>query len=334
MTDRQIPEMTEQVLSATLELISDGVWDWHVNSGYVYRSPGWYTMLGYPVDAFATNVMTWEQIIHPDDYPRVMAHFEDYISDRTGQYKIEYRCRNSEGAYVWIEDRGRLVARNPDGSPARMIGAHRDIDAQKRLLEQSTKRNLTLSELVDRQTGQLRELNQALEQKVREQKQLANTDTLTGIPNRYCFENRLKSECSRAQRFREPLSLLAIDIDNFKPINDRYGHLAGDRVLVAVARTILNNIRDIDVAARWGGDELMVLLVNTQLNEAEQVAEKLRKLTSRLAIEPDLSLSISVGGTQLQPGEDPMQFTIRADNALYAAKAAGRNTVKLQAGVA
>jgi PAS domain S-box-containing protein len=124
-------DLTTDMLHAVMELVSDGVWDWNANTGFVYRSPGRYEMLGYPRHSLENSVLTWETVIHPEDFPRVMAAFDDYISQRTALYQTEYRCRKEDGSYLWVEDRGYVIARNPDGSVARMVGAHRDIHLRK-----------------------------------------------------------------------------------------------------------------------------------------------------------------------------------------------------------
>jgi PAS domain S-box-containing protein len=268
MTETPLPEVSEKSLATTLELISDGIWDWDANTGYVYRSPGWYLMLGYEVDAFENNVFTWENVIHPDDYDRVMAHFDSYITGKSPAYIIEYRCRTKSSDYLWIEDRGKIITRNEDGTVHRMIGAHRNINDQKLLELEGASKNAALQEHIDSRTQELIDVNKQLAEKIREAEHLARTDALTSLFNRYQFDKSLKMEYSRATRFQEPLSLVALDVDDFKPINDLHGHPAGDLVLIKLAKLILLNIRDIDSAARWGGDEFMVLLPNTTLDQA------------------------------------------------------------------
>ena len=137
----QIVKEADTTLNNILALIVEGVWDWNGNTGHVTRSPGWYKMLGHDFDIFERNVFTWENIIHPDDYPRVMQHFEQYIKGEIKEYFIEYRCNTASGQYLWIVDRGQVVKKNPDGSVARMIGAHQNIHqykiAQEKLLKQN-----------------------------------------------------------------------------------------------------------------------------------------------------------------------------------------------------
>src|SRR5471030_1237557 len=147
-----LSDFNEDMLHAVMELVSDGIWDWNANTGFVYRNPGWYEMLGYPRHSLENTVFTWESVIHAEDYPRVMAVFDDYINQRAPHYQAEYRCRKEDGSYLWIEDRGYVIARNPDGSAARMVGAHRDIHTPKHSIEQLQKRNQSLEALVAERT--------------------------------------------------------------------------------------------------------------------------------------------------------------------------------------
>eukprot|EP01030_Chromulinospumella_sphaerica_P011885 gene11885-11681_t len=173
--------MNEGMLHTIMELVSDGIWDWNANTGFVYRNARWYEMLGYTPHSLDNNVLTWENIIHPDDFPQVMALFDDYLSQRTPVYQAEYRCRTHDGRYIWIEDRGHVLARNADGSVARMVGAHRSIEDKKRLLEALERRNQSLEALVEERTRELSRVNQQLQKQLEENRKLAETDALTTL---------------------------------------------------------------------------------------------------------------------------------------------------------
>ncbi|EPJ8756373.1 TPA: diguanylate cyclase [Pseudomonas putida] len=318
---------SEQQLHTLFELISDGIWDWNANTGYVYRNPGWYAMLGYASHSMANSVLTWESVIHPEDYPRVMAHFEAYINQRNERYLIEYRCRCQDGNYIWIEDSGYIIGQNADGSVARMLGAHRNIDAGKRLVAQLEQKNQSLECQVAERTRELSWVNQQLQRQLEENLELAERDALTRIANRYRLEKSLQTECERAQRFRQPLSLIAMDMDDFKPINDRYGHARGDAALVLVADNLRTCLRELDVLARWGGDEFVIVLPQAALGEALEVAAGLRQVMEQLEPVGDCRLTMSYGVVQWQEGEDQHALLARADKALYRAKAAGKNAI-------
>jgi len=134
-------EASEKTLANILDIIREGVWDWDVRSGRVERSPGWYRMLGYEVDCFKKkDVLTWENIIHSDDYARVMAHFEAYIRGETDTYRIAYRCKRRDGRYLWVEDTARIIDKTTRRHRAQGHRAHLDIDETTRARRNSNGR--------------------------------------------------------------------------------------------------------------------------------------------------------------------------------------------------
>lgn len=324
----------DQTLNHLLDLITEGSWDWDACTGTVRRSPGWYRMLGYEVGNFPQDVFTWENLIHPDDYPTVMRHIEAFIRGEQPTYCIEYRCRRVEGDYLWIRDRAKAVERFQDGRAARIIGAHLDIQREILLQQALAEKDrllqhgqLRLEQVIQEKTQQLEAKNDELKQRIADIEYFSNTDTLTGIANRKSFEENLNREISRARRYRHALSLAIVDIDYFKRINDTLGHNCGDRVLRSVVQLVRSNIRDLDFFARWGGEEFTLIFPGLGLEEACLVAEKLRELIERHEIEPDLGVTASFGLTQFDDDafDDLMR---RADDALYRAKSLGRNRVE------
>lgn len=157
----------------------------------------------------------------------------------------------------------------------------------------------------------------------------ATTDTLTGLHNRLYFDQTLASEMVRFERYGTPLSLILYDIDHFKRVNDTYGHLAGDKVLVQLARFVPNLMRKTDVLARWGGEEFIVLAPGSGGPMAFRAAEKLRDAVGQVTFEDVGTVTCSFGVAQWAPGESATEFIARADQALYQAKASGRNQVVL-----
>jgi diguanylate cyclase (GGDEF)-like protein len=155
-------------------------------------------------------------------------------------------------------------------------------------------------------------------------------DDLTGLGNRRLLRIRLQDELHRAERFGQAVSVLAIDIDHFKALNDRHGHPTGDASLRKLAGLMTRNLRRIDTIARTGGEEFVVLLPRTTLAEAAQAGEKLRSIVELTefpggAGQPGGTLTISVGAASLRPGESGSDLLARADTALYEAKDQGRN---------
>ncbi len=164
------------------------------------------------------------------------------------------------------------------------------------------------------------------------------TDVLTGLPNRRHLEERLQQEVARAMREERPLSGLFVDADHFKAINDRYGHPAGDQALRLLAECIRSELRTSDLAARYGGEEFTLILPGTTIADARAIGERIRRRVAdaelALADGQLLRLTISLGASTLEPpfsGDDPAVMGSRllrqADQALYRAKARGRNRV-------
>ncbi|MFQ2125291.1 diguanylate cyclase domain-containing protein [Aeromonas jandaei] len=323
----RISDLSESVVHGILEVISDGIWDWNANTGFVYRNPGWYQMLGYEPHSLGNTVFTWESVIHPDDIVAVMAKFDLCLNGSAHEYRAEYRCRTRDGDYLWIEDCGHIIARNPDGSVARMIGAHRNIHASKLLQEQLERRNHSLEQLIAERTAELALLNEELLRKVDENRLLAETDALTGAASRYRLERALQLECERARRFHQPFTVIAMDVDNFKQINDSYGHHTGDQTLINIVALIRRHIREIDLLARWGGDEFMVVLPNTRHAEAQLVASKFQLLLQRETICPHGPATLSFGLAEYEQDEQKESLMVRADRALYQAKLQGKNRI-------
>lgn len=162
---------------------------------------------------------------------------------------------------------------------------------------------------------------------------LSTHDELTGLPNRRLFWRRVSRALARADRYAHPLSVLALDVDHFKSLNDRCGHAAGDEALKAIAEVLTDEIREVDTAARVGGEELWVLLPETDEAGASEVAEKLRRRVAALDVtgadgQPLGHLSVSIGVATRLPGEGARALLDRADGALYAAKRGGRDRVE------
>ena len=165
---------------------------------------------------------------------------------------------------------------------------------------------------------------------------LVATDSLTGLFNRRYFEARLEEEVGRALRYGLDLTLLAVDVDLFKSVNDRFGHAAGDAVLHGVALVIRRAVRFFDVCARLGGDEFAILIHGSEAS-ALQSADRLQKRIDgwypdpKLALPTDVKVTVTIGLASLTPDVSGVQdLMARADRALYAAKAAGRNCVRVE----
>jgi len=188
------------------------------------------------------------------------------------------------------------------------------------------------------QKDELQELNETLELKVKNRtlalekmtddfKELATIDTLTKISNRYSLMKLFHKEINRSHRYDNPLSILMIDIDYFKKVNDTYGHDVGDSVLVALAKLMKNSLREVDTIGRYGGEEFLMLLPDTQLKDAKNFAQRLLEKIAMHHFKVVESVTISVGLIELAERESMDEAFKRVDNLLYKSKKEGRNRV-------
>jgi diguanylate cyclase (GGDEF)-like protein len=161
----------------------------------------------------------------------------------------------------------------------------------------------------------------------REARQLADLDALTGLHNRRYFHETLARECSRAHRYERKLGLIVFDLDDFKEINDRIGHLAGDTVLAEAAERVRDVVRTADIACRVGGDEFAVILPESSLDDADQHYRRIQNAISSRPLGQGGKLFLSAGVAELRAEDDPVAFFQRADDALYRAKEAGKGRV-------
>lgn len=156
---------------------------------------------------------------------------------------------------------------------------------------------------------------------------LSTTDSLTGLLNRRAIKPLIAKEMHRKKRFNHPVSFLLIDIDRFKQVNDQYGHAAGDKVIVDIAKAVSALVRKTDNIARWGGEEFAILVTNTGISNAVILAEKVRKTVMKISFQEIPTVTVSIGVAEYYPDEIFQQWYERADRALYKAKRKGRNQV-------
>ena len=192
------------------------------------------------------------------------------------------------------------------------------------LLSQIMEANEHLRKRLDEAEASLQDKSQELSSYMTE----ARTDALTGLPNRRALDDELNRRLASYRRQGTPLGVLLVDVDRFKSVNDRYGHLVGDQVLKAVADALRQAVRDCDLLARFGGEEFAVLVAGATREEFRNAAERVRKFVEQAQIESDglhLQATISCGVAEASGGEEIASLLRRADEALYASKSAGRN---------
>jgi diguanylate cyclase (GGDEF)-like protein/PAS domain S-box-containing protein len=250
------------------------------------------------------------ELVHPDDQLKAEAAMRELRSGSEGAM-VECRIRKRDGEYLWVEAALRVVHDPGTGAPSGILNIVRDISERKRSEQQ------------------LQDAYRAVEA-------LALTDGLTGLANRRRFDQYLATEWRRGMRARQPLSLLMLDVDLFKPYNDSYGHQRGDSCLKQIAESCMDVVsRPGDLVARFGGEEFVVTMPNTEGEGAMQVAEEIcEALRSRRLPHNESPLgivTISIGCATLVPafGKHAPDLIAIADHALYAAKHNGRNQVCL-----
>jgi len=280
-------------------------WDLYFLMGQpvVHHSQRWYAMLGFDQAQADSGTLTWEDRIHPEDAPARATAMQDYLAGKVDMFESEHRVRHKAGHWVWFVERGKAVQHDSTGLPLRIVGTSMDISARKET-------ELTLTTL-------------------------ANTDFLTGIASRRYFFESATREFARALRYNLPLSILALDLDHFKHINDTHGHASGDLVLKSAVHTVAKFLRMTDIFGRIGGEEFCVLLPNTELEGASVLAQRILQAVrlSPVPLETGLArYSVSVGVSHLQENILSFEALLKsADQALYRAKSMGRDRAELAA---
>ncbi|AGA32704.1 diguanylate cyclase/phosphodiesterase domain 1 (GGDEF) [Thioalkalivibrio nitratireducens DSM 14787] len=208
-----------------------------------------------------------------------------------------------------------------------LVACERDIAADRNL-------RVELFRLTDEYAAKERMLAKAhreLARRTAEVERLTFTDSLTDLPNRRAFDQELEREILRSARYGEPLSLLIVDLDHFKRVNDRFGHAVGDDVLRSVAASLRAEARGVDTVARWGGEEFAVLVPATGMDSARRLAERIRRRIGKMSrpegVAP-ITASVGVAGW-LGPDDGSAALFKRADRALYKAKHDGRNRIRV-----
>jgi diguanylate cyclase (GGDEF)-like protein/PAS domain S-box-containing protein len=284
-------------------------------------------MLGYSFDQeVRIGSVFLPTNIHPDD-----AHILQEKQKRAAAqapednpFICEYRVQGANNDWHWIGTRETVFRFTPDGTPSQILGIAQDI----------TERKLIEVELFQTKEA-LETANCELQRALTSEQQLARSDGLTGLYNYRHFHELAAHEFQTALRYQQPLTILMFDADGFKRINDTLGHIAGDQVLMKVAHIAAAQLRAVDVLARYGGDEFVVLLHQTTTQQALPIAERMRESVAALKIETDkvsLTVTLSIGIAEMQcdpPDECIEQVIQRADQALYMAKINGRNRTVL-----
>ncbi len=236
---------------------------------------------------------------------------ETIQQDASVKEALEFVKKKHYKRVVVVDDEGDLV----------------EIISQQRLISLSYSR---WSMLMKEHQAELSEINNMLEDQNQEYKIMASTDPLTGLYNRYKFSELYQASYASMLQSQNDLSIVLLDIDYFKRINDTYGHNIGDQVLIQMAHVLLRTLRNIDIVCRWGGEEFIVFLPTASLVKAYTVSEKLRVSIEAFEIDIVGSVTASFGVSQVHEGDEMRDAIDRADKALYLAKSSGKNCVKTE----
>jgi diguanylate cyclase (GGDEF)-like protein/PAS domain S-box-containing protein len=283
-------------LDLALGQATAAIWDFDVRQGLFTWETQASDVLGVATDSLPATVTDLAAAVYPEDAPAALTALAHLVE--AGVIEVGLRV-GQEGGLRHLSLRGKILDRDRRGRPLRAVGLVLDVTTEKAMEEQLLR--------------------------------MVMTDALTGVPNRRAFDQALRSEWRRCTRGFEPISVVMIDIDNFKRFNDTFGHLVGDEALCAVARALTAPLhRAGDVLARFGGEEFAVVLPGVDdtgaLRVAKRLVEAARTVTIRQAA--DWSLSVSVGAASWHPGSPApksLELLARADEALYAAKTAGKD---------
>jgi diguanylate cyclase (GGDEF)-like protein/PAS domain S-box-containing protein len=286
---------SEERYAVAVQATNDGIWDWDLAGESMHFSDRWKALLGY-ADAFASDRPdAWFDLVHPDDVSRLRREINLHLAGESMHFENEHRIRHANGSWRWVLTRG-LTTRDADGRPRRITGS--------------------LSDITDRRVAQERLIHDALH------------DSLTGLPNRALFLDRL-TQCL-AHLERDPsyaCGLLYVDIDRFKLVNDSLSHAAGDRLLIEIARRVGRILRPGDTLARLGGDEFAILLdgaitpacaLDIAARVAGVIAEPLRFDRRELSVSASIGIAHNLDGCV-----SPDELIRNADIAMYDAKARG-----------
>jgi len=276
----------------------------------VFTAGAFEKMTGYSIDQ-GKDTASWAEVVHPEDRNLVLREGKRLLKEEGYSKELEYRIIRKDGTIRWLHSYDRNFL-SDDGSMQMMQGLVVDITDRKN------------------QEIALQEANRKILEQNARLKAYALSDPLTGLANRRNVQQILNYMMKDYDRTGTPFSLMIIDLDHFKRVNDMYGHDAGDTVLCGLAESLQDFLRKTDIKARWGGEEFMIILPRTGLQDGIQIAEKLRKNISDKPFSYKgnvIPITFSGGIASCESPLSIQKLICDADRALYAAKEAGRNRI-------
>lgn len=281
-----------------------GQWFWDLKKNIVTFNPLKATALGYseaeiPADS---GFEFFTEKLHPEDYDEVMEEMRAHLQGHVPVWEVKYRIQAKDGSWKVFYDRGKVTQWSDDHQPLFLAGNVFDVtDDEKQKYELLQKSNFWRAQ--------------------------AQIDALTELYSRTALEAKLATFHEESHKKQDRYSILMLDIDHFKKINDTYGHLIGDQVLNTVGSILSSNIQEGDFAARYGGEEFLVVLPNRDVEETQKIAGRIQNMlkSTELPIENDLTFSAGIASNQ--EAQDITELLKLVDERLYRAKKTGRNRI-------
>ncbi|WP_414838693.1 diguanylate cyclase [Carnobacterium sp. TMP28] len=282
-----------------------GQWHWIVETDRLLFNERKATNLGYKREEIPDEVgfEFFTSKLHPDDYERVMDDMRNYLMHESDAFEVEYRIQTKDGKYIWYYDRGTTTKEDENGEVLTISGIVFDITKRKVLEEE------------------LRESNKKL-------KQLVDIDELTGAFTRRYMLDKIENEIQRYNVEKACFSLIMLDIDHFKLVNDNLGHNIGDTVLKDFVEIVEKTLRKKDTLSRWGGEEFIVLLPDTNLSKAVKLANEIRIELNHICMKDAGIVTASIGVSNYYKGDSTDSAIKRVDDLMYQAKSDDRNCIK------
>ena len=293
-------KISEERYRLALEGARDAIWDWDIIRNKSFASERWLEMLGYEAEDLKVNHLTWKELIHPEDKDRAFRAQQDHLSGKTPFYSSEYRLKMKNGQYKWILARGKVL-RDEAGKPIRIAGSQTDISERKNF-----------------------------EEKIN---YIAHYDSLTGLPNRVYFEKSLAQSLLESSRNNLRGAVFFLDLDNFKTVNDTFGHSTGDNLLKDVAEILKSFRSENIIVARFGGDEFVIIVHDVKDDEyvIELASNIVRALNRPWRIKGREFYSTVSMGVEFYPNaECNVQSVLsNADCAMYSVKKDGKDNYRV-----
>lgn len=293
-------KLSEERYELAIHASSDGFGDWNLKTDEIFYSKRFIRMLGYSQNAFHKQSLRWLDFIHPDDYFNALSSIDKYLNKEIPEYKCQYRILHKEGYYIWVECNA-IAKWDHKNRPLRLIFVQKNINEQKEKNEKVF--------------------------------HMAYYDTLTGLPNRRLFGDQLELTLREMKKTKSCGAIFFLDLDNFKNVNDTLGHEVGDQLLKEVSKALQEQLDDVKMISRFGGDEFLILIENCNENEIYNYAKKILKIfeTPFTILEGINSYITASIGASLFPlhGSNIHELLKKSDAAMYKAKHKGKNTFGL-----